>query len=363
MIASISIDEKVIFAEREIATQPPGAGRDHAFHKLRIARVVEETADARSFVLEVPGGLEAAFAYRAGQFVTHRVSVGGQTHLRCYSMSSSPDVGDEFQVTVKRVAGGAVSNWMIDELGPGDVIDTTCPAGVFCLPPGDGDVVAFAGGSGITPVFSIVKTALATTGRRVHLLYANRDRESVIFAAELDRLAEQYPDRLSVIHRLDVEDGFVDADTVRPFGGFGDDAEYFICGPPPFMDIVEGALVGGDVEGQRIHIERFTPAEPPPQKVNDSASCRVTIELGGRTDSIDHHPGTTILQTARELGMAPPFSCESGSCATCMARLVDGAVQMYVNNALTDDEVEEGWVLTCQSIPMTPLVHIVYEEG
>jgi 3-ketosteroid 9alpha-monooxygenase subunit B len=345
------------------AAQVQAAGRDHAFHRLRIARVVDETADAKSFVLDVPPELEAAFAYRAGQFVTHRLSIDGQAHLRCYSMSSSPDVGDQFQVSVKRVPGGVVSNWMIDELEAGDVIETTCPAGVFCLPPGDGDVVAFAGGSGITPVFSIVKTALATSTRRVHLLYANRDRDSVIFAGELDRLVERYPDRLAVTHRLDVEDGFADAEAVRPFAGIAADAEYFVCGPAPFMDIVEGALLDGDVDERRIHIERFIPAEPAPTEVDEGTTCRVTIELGGRTDSVEHHPGTTILQTARQMGMAAPFSCESGSCATCMARLVDGAVQMYVNNALTDDEVEEGWVLTCQSIPTTPSVHVVYEEG
>jgi 3-ketosteroid 9alpha-monooxygenase subunit B len=345
------------------AAQVQAAGRDHAFHRLRIARVVDETADAKSFVLDVPPELEAAFAYRAGQFVTHRLSIDGQAHLRCYSMSSSPDVGDQFQVSVKRVPGGVVSNWMIDKLEAGDVIETTCPAGVFCLPPGDGDVVAFAGGSGITPVFSIVKTALATSTRRVHLLYANRDRDSVIFAGELDRLVERYPDRLAVTHRLDVEDGFADADAVRPFAGIAADAEYFVCGPAPFMDIVEGALLDGDVDERRIHIERFIPAEPAPTEVDEGTTCRVTIELGGRTDSVEHHPGTTILQTARQMGMAAPFSCESGSCATCMARLVDGAVQMYVNNALTDDEVEEGWVLTCQSIPTTPSVHVVYQEG
>jgi ferredoxin-NADP reductase len=280
-------------------------------------------------------------------------------------MSSSPDVDDEFQVTVKRVPGGAVSNWMIDSLRAGDVIDTTCPAGVFCLPDGDGDVVAFAGGSGITPVISLVKTALATTTRRIHLLYANRDRESVIFAEDLDRLTERYHDRLRVVHHLDVEDGFVDADAVRPFAGMAD-AEYFICGPPPFMDIVEGALLERDVDERRIHIERFTPPGSTPTAPREPESddkIQVTIELAGRTDTIDHHPGTTILQTAREMGMPAPSSCESGSCATCMARLVDGEVSMFVNNALTDDEVAEGWILTCQSLPITPSVHVVYEDA
>ncbi|HMC69731.1 MAG TPA: ferredoxin--NADP reductase, partial [Mycobacteriales bacterium] len=278
------------------------------------------------------------------------------------------DVDEEFQVTVKRVAGGVVSNWMIDTLRPGDLIETTCPAGVFCFGADDADVVAFAGGSGITPVFSLVKTALTTTSRRVHLLYANRDRDSIIFGDELDRLAARHPDRLAVTHHLDVEQGFIDPDTVRPFAGVAADAEYFICGPPPFMDIVEGVLLDRDVDERRIHIERFTPAAavPPPPEASDdaeTAKTRVTVELAGRTETVDHHPGTTILQTARQMDMAPPFSCESGSCATCMARLVDGAVEMFVNNALTDDEVAEGWVLTCQSVPTTPSVHVVYEEA
>ena len=190
----------------------------------------------------------------------------------------------------------------------------------------------------------------------------------VIFSADLEQLASRYPDRLNIEHRLDVEHGFVDMDAARSFAG-ADEAgagEYFICGPPPFMDIVEGALVDLGVDEPRIHIERFTPvgrsADPEPAAV-ETTTRRVTIELGGRTDTVDHHPGTTILQTAREMGMSAPSSCESGSCATCMARLVEGQVEMFVNNALTEEEVAEGWVLTCQSLPTTPSVHVVYEEG
>src|SRR5205807_1616509 len=158
----------------------------------------------------------------------------------------------------------------------------------------DADIVAFAGGSGITPVFSIVKTALATTSRPVHLLYANRDRESCIFAAELDRLAERYPGRLDVAHHLDVEQGIVDGDTVGPFAGIAADAEYFSCGPAPFMEIVEGALLDCDVDEGRVHIERFTPAapiaSPEPSTDTETAKARVTIEVAGRTDTVDHHP-------------------------------------------------------------------------
>jgi ferredoxin-NADP reductase len=295
-------------------------------------------------------------------------------------MSSAPAVDDELRVTVKRVPGGVVSNWMIDELGPDDVVEASVPAGVFCLGPGEGDLVAFCGGSGITPVFSLLKTALATAGRRVRLYYANRDRAAVIFAAELDALAERHPDRLEVVHHLDVERGFVDAEAVRPFlgpflGPTGG-AEYYVCGPTPFMDIVEGALLDHGVAGHRIHIERFTPAAPASgdeaaggsgadaSEAGDAdAPAQITIELGGRTGTVEHRPGTTVLQAARELGMSPPYSCESGSCATCMAKLVDGTVKMHVNDVLTDDEVADGWVLTCQSVPTAPSVHVTYEES
>ena len=341
-------------------------GRDHRFHPLRIGRVVRETAEASSFVLEVPPELEDAFAYRAGQFCTFRTRIDGQPHIRSYSMSSSPAVDDEFSVTVKRVPGGAVSNWMIDSLTPGDVIETTCPAGVFCLGTGGGEVVAFAAGSGITPVYSILKTALASSSRPVRLLYANRDRDAVIFDEELTRLAEEHPRRLHLEHHLDVETGFVDDEAARQFAGEAQsDAEYFVCGPEPFMEIVERALTAAGVDAERIHIERFTPPEPevgPEATPPSSEASQVTIGLDGQTQSAEHRPGTTILQTARQMGLAPPFSCEAGNCATCMAKLVEGEVSIRANNALTDEEVAEGWVLTCQSVPASPSVHVVYEE-
>ena len=361
-----------------------GTRRDHGYHPVKIGRVVWETADARSFVLELPDDLKPAFAYEAGQFCTLRVVVDGGPHVRCYSMSSAPAIGDELQVTVKRVPGGVVSNWMIDNLEPGDEIEAAPPAGFFLLRGGDGDVVLFGAGSGITPVFSLLKTALATTSRRVRLLYANRDRDSVIFAAELGELVAQHPDRLDVVHHLDVERGFVDAGTVGTFlagegtGGDGasgaaatgagaggaDGADFYVCGPGPFMDIVETTLLGHGAAVDRIHIERFTPAEHSPeqdQPAQAAAPTRVTIEIGGQSGVTDHHPGTTILQTARQMGLSPPFSCESGSCATCMAKLVEGAASMFVNNALTPDEVADGWVLTCQAVPTTASVHVVYE--
>lgn len=352
MLAALPLQENFIIV---------GAVRDHGYHPLRVARVVRETADASSFVLEVPADLREAFAYEPGQFCTFRVEVGGEAHVRCYSMSSAPAVDDELQVTVKRVPDGAVSNWMNDHLGAGDEIEVMPPSGFFQLTAGDGEVVAFAGGSGITPVFSIVKTALATTSRRVRLLYANRDRDSTIFREAIDALTGE---RLEVVHRLDVEDGFLDAAAVRAFLGDAGDADVYLCGPTPFMDVVERALVEAGVDEGRIHVERFTPAEraplPQPDEPDEPTGTEVVIELDGKTGTATHRPGTTILQTARSLGMSPPFSCESGSCATCMAKLVEGSASMFVNNALTADEVEDGWVLTCQAVPTSAAVHVIY---
>jgi ferredoxin-NADP reductase len=314
---------------------------------LRVRDVIPETADASSFVLDPP------FEYTAGQFITVRVRVDGETVLRSYSMSSAPGVDGDFKVTVKRVPGGVVSNWLNDTLVPGSVIEATRPAGVFCLPAGEGPVVAFAAGSGITPIISILKTV---GGRPARLLYANRDRDSIIFEHELKALD------VEVTHHLDVEHGFVTVDDVNPF--IVDGAEYFICGPAPFMDIVEGALLDAAVDPGRIHIERFTPTEAADSveaATESTDGITVTVELNGKTAITEHRPGTTILQTARQTGLSPPSSCEAGSCATCMARLLEGAVSMKVNNALTDDEVAEGWILTCQSVPTTPAVHVVYE--
>jgi ferredoxin-NADP reductase len=346
----------------EPRTDAPGVPADHGFHLLRVADVVRETAEASSFVLDVPPDLRAAFAYEAGQFCTFRVRVGGESHLRCYSMSSAPVVDTELKVTVKRTPDGVVSNWMNDHLAPGDPIEVTRPAGVFTLG-GGGDLVALSAGSGITPVLSLLKTALATTPRRVSLLYANHDEAAIIFRSELDALRARHEDRFHVQHHLDVDQGFIGADAVRRFTDTAQDPEFYICGPGPFMDIVEGTLLDGGVEADRIHIERFTPDGWVPE-VDDAdialGPSQVTIELDGRTESTGHRPGTTILQTARQMGMSPPFSCEAGSCATCMARVLEGTASMHVNNALTEDEVAGGWVLTCQAVPTSPLVRVAY---
>jgi ferredoxin-NADP reductase len=344
--------------------------RDHGFHLLRVRRVVQETHDTKSFVFDVPAELQDAFSYEAGQFCTFRIPLGDDELMRCYSMSSAPDVDDEFVFTVKRVAGGRVSNWLLDEVTEGDELSLTLPAGVFTLREHPTAIVAFAGGSGITPVISVIKSALATTDRRVRLLYANRDEHSVIFRDELDALATEHGDRLEVVHHLDTEQGFVHSDLVRAFVADDLDADFYLCGPGPFMDVIEDTLEVSAVAPEQVFVERFAFAasareEPPATALVEPAAAvvteTVTIVLGGKKTEVKYQPGETFLETARRAGLRAPFSCESGSCATCMARLELGEAKMRVNNALMPDEVDEGWILTCQGLPTSPTAKVVYE--
>jgi ferredoxin-NADP reductase len=328
--------------------------RDHGFHQARITRVIEETPDTRTYVLDAP------FGYVAGQFVTFRVA----GTLRSYSMSSSPHTDTELMTTVKRVPGGLVSNWMHDNLSAGDAVEVTAPAGVFCLRETAAPLVAFAGGSGITPVISLAKSALATTGRQVRILTANRDADSVIFRAALDELARRYPDRLEVRYHLDTTSGFVSKAEVLDFAGA--DADYYLCGPVAFMDLVERVLLARGTGQDQIFTERFdatpAPAAEPEPPGADEVSGTVTIVLDGRRTSVAKTPGITLLQSARRAGLDPPFSCEAGNCATCIGRVTAGEVKMRLNNVLEDDEIAEGYVLTCQSDPVTPDVTVVYED-
>ena len=336
--------------------------REHDYHRLTVADVIDETADTRSFVIEIPPALEDAFAYAAGQFCTFRAAIGGEPIVRCYSMSSSPDTGDRFTVTVKRVPGGKMSNWMNDTLAPGDTIDVIPPAGLFVLRAAAAPIVAFAGGSGITPVLSIVKTALLTTAREIALVYANRDPASVIFAAELDRLRAAFGGRLSVHHHLDSEKGFLDAAACAALVEDRTQADFYICGPMPYMEVVEAGLDRRGVEAGRRFIERFELPDEAPAASAASETESIVIRLDGRRHSLAYEPGDTILDAVRRAGLKPPFACESGNCGTCMAFLAEGKATMRVNNALDAGEVEEGWVLTCQAMPTSREVVVDYDR-
>mgnify|MGYP000849488532 CR=1 FL=1 len=329
------------------------------FAPLRITQVVQETSDAVSLVLDVPPERSHRFRYKAGQFLTLRVELDGREHRRCYSMSSSPHTG-RLQITVKRDPGGLVSNWLNDTAAPGRELLVAPPEGRFVLAEQSRDIVAFAAGSGITPIFSLIGAALAETGRRVRLFYANRNPDSVIFGQSLAVLADENPDRFAVTHHFDDERGAVDPATIEQFAPAGSDADYYICGPGPFMEIVEKTVLAAGVPRDRVHLERFSVAPTDPGDVK-TVTEEVTIELDRRSATMRYRQGDTLLQCVRSAGLRPPYSCEIGSCGTCMARIVEGSARMVNNDALEDDEVADGWVLTCQALPTSPAVRVVFE--
>jgi ferredoxin-NADP reductase len=335
--------------------------RDPEYHRLVVADVVDETADTRSFVLEIPPALEDRFAYAAGQFCTFRATIGRESVVRCYSMSSSPDAGDRFAVTVKRVQGGKMSNWMNDVLAAGDTIEVMPPAGLFVLRETKVPIVAFAGGSGITPVVSIIKSALVTTTRELALVYANRGAGSVIFADVLERLRAGSDGRLSIHHHLDSEHGLLDAEACAALVGERAHADFYLCGPKPYMDVVESGLARRGVVRSQLFIERFELPGDEPAATETSATQSIVIRLDRRKHVIGYQPGDTLLEAARRAGLSPPFSCEAGNCGSCMARLEEGRATMRVNNALSPDEVAAGWLLTCQAIPLSRAVVINYD--
>jgi 3-ketosteroid 9alpha-monooxygenase subunit B len=307
------------------------------------------------------------FAYRPGQFCTFRVRIGDDEHLRSYSMSSAPETDPDLTVTVKRVPGGLVSNWLLDHVSVGDSLETTKPAGVFCLRSNEAPVVAFCGGSGVTPVLSLTKSTLTSTGRPVRLVYANRHRDAVIFASTLDEMQRTYANRLEVHHHLDADSGFLVADAIVQFAG-SPDSDFYICGPGPFMDLVESTLLQIGVQPENIFIERFLVGDhttaPEPAVPDDQQTIipeTVTVIMKGKKTPVAYQRGETLLETARRGALRPPFSCEAGDCATCMAILREGSATMRVNNALTPEEIEEGWVLTCQALPVGATVTVEYE--
>ena len=346
---------------------PDAAGQ---YYLLSVKRVIRETADSCSLVFEIPADLRDRFVYKAGQFLTFRIPVAGQPLLRCYSMSSSPDTDPDLKVTIKRIVEGRVSNWINDHVREGDVLQATAPAGRFCLRNHDTPIVAFSGGSGITPVISIIKTALATTSRPIKLLYANRDKDSIIFAIELDDLCRRHASRLEITHHLDNTDGFIDLAGLTRFISGNEWSDFYICGPGPFMDLVEQALAAREVDRNCIFIERFISLpDNSVQPIFDDdvvQSGRAVVDdvvfiIRRVKHRVSYRAGDTLLETARRAGLRPPASCESGNCGTCMARLKAGKVEMRVNNVLTPEEVAEGYVLTCQARSTEPGTIVNYD--
>ncbi len=353
------------------------------FHQLTVAEIVPETAEAMSIRFEIPAELRETFRFRPGQHLTLRREIDGEELRRNYSLCVAP-ADDEVKVTVKRIAGGIFSNWANDSLKPGDSIEVMPPHGSFTWdfdPSRANHYVGFAGGSGITPVISLLKTALITEPEsRFTLFYGNRDSSSIIFLEELARLKNRFMGRLQVYHFLAEE-----AEDIDLFNGMLDRekcdlilsslvmpeevASFFICGPGPMMDAAEASLLDHGVARDRIHIERFTADRPSAaiaaqmqalQSQAQGLTMLVTLDGRKRRVGFDAEAGN-ILDSARKAGLPAPYACKAGVCATCRARVVSGEVEMAARYGLSDDEIAAGYVLTCQSIPKSEGVELDYD--
>lgn len=361
---------------------------DESF-EVKVVDVVEETTDAHSISFEVPAGAEEQFAYKPGQFLTLAVP-SDQTGVaaRCYSLSSSPVGGGPLTITVKRTADGYASNWVCDHLREGDTIHVLPPSGIFTPASLSADLLLFAGGSGITPVISITRTALQQGTGRIVLFYANRDEKSVIFAEELTKLAADNPERLVVVHWLESVQGLPSQDQMKAFASSFTSYDAFVCGPAPFMKMTVAALKELEFPRERRHQEKFVSLggnpfgdlhdqevaeheiedaerdlddEVTPDADAPQGPVRLEVELDGEQHVFDDWaPGTKMLDHLESKGVKAPYSCREGECSACAIRLLEGEVKMLHNDVLDDDDLADGIRLGCQSVPVTDIVKVTY---
>jgi ring-1,2-phenylacetyl-CoA epoxidase subunit PaaE len=356
------------------------------FHSLRVRAVQPDTAEAVVVSFDVPEELRPVFGFTQGQYLTLRKEIDGQDLRRSYSICAGVDDGD-LRVGVRKVAGGVFSNWINEHLQPGDTVNVMAPQGRFFVPieaQAQRHHLGIAGGSGITPILSIMKTVLAREpASRFTLIYGNRKLRSTMFKEELDDLKDKYMARLVIHHvfsdensEMDLHMGVMNRRKISEFLGTlvrpsGIDHAY-ICGPFQMNDEAEAALLAAGVPEERIHIERFGIAQQASGQVGavlhqaqpgDAAKARITIVRDGLAREIAFsREQPSILDAASAAGLEVPFSCTSGVCGTCRAKLVEGKVRMERNFALDKKEVAAGYVLTCQAHPTTERVVLSFDE-
>lgn len=340
----------------------------HSF-RLRVVEVVVETPDAHSIVLEPDPADASHFTPHPGQFLTLNIPTdrpGGAA--RCYSLSSAHLLGEKLKITVKRTPDGYGSNWVCDNLTEGEEVEVLAPSGTFTPRTLDADFLLVAGGSGITPVMAILKSALHAGTGKVALVYANRDERSVIFRDELIALEKQYPERLHVIHLLESVQGLPRAETLQMLAEPWADRHVFICGPTPFMDAVTAAVTAAGVPRDRVHHEKFLSLGNDPftdagVELDASApTSTVEVFLDGATTTLAWPRSNKLLDVLLAAGLDAPFSCREGSCSACACVVLEGEVDMERNEVLEAEDLADGIVLGCQAVPLSDLVRVSYDE-
>jgi ring-1,2-phenylacetyl-CoA epoxidase subunit PaaE len=356
------------------------------FHSLEVTEIHQETADSIVVGFAIPPSLREEFRFAHGQYVTLKLTVNAEELRRSYSICSSPLDVDHFRIAVKRVPNGRASTQLVEKLRAGMRVEVMTPMGNFttALDPAQArHFVAFAAGSGITPILSILNTVLRTEPRsRFTLFYGNTDQDRIIFRKRLEELKSAHGDRLSVFHILTkgmdedaLFNGRITKDKaitlLKRFVSDGLDKEFFICGPEQMMVNVSEALEGSGVDKKHIHIELFTTpvtsdAKRPPEAAGPGAftgTAQVKVILDGREHLLQvPAKGDALLDVALDAGLDVPFACKGAVCCTCKARVLEGQVEMAMNYALTDEEVADGYVLTCQTHPRSAHVVVDYDQ-
>lgn len=342
-------------------------------HELRVFEVIKETADAVTLVFDVPAEVASRFDYKPGQFLTVCIpSERTGSVARCYSLSSSPHQDSRPAVTVKRVTDGFASNWICDNIAVDSTVTVLEPSGAFTPRSFDDDVMLCAAGSGITPILSIAKSLLHTGTGKVTLLYANRDRDAVIFARQIGDLAEQFPQRFAVTHWLESERGLPQsaavADLIEPHVG----GDVFLCGPTGFADQVRAALTRLQVPAERLRTENYKSLETNPfltataqasvpAPVGDGGA-RVRVELDGESHVFDWPKDTPLLDVLLAAGLDPPHVCRESACGTCVCSVRSGRTRMRMNESLIEEELSRGLTLACQTLPESAEVDIAFDQ-
>lgn len=353
------------------------APRSTRFHRLRVAAVERLCADAAAVTFAVPDALRATFVFRPGQYLTLRRQTADGEERRSYSICAP--VGAAPRVGVRRVDGGLFSEWLVDRLTEGDEVEVAPPAGSFTpeLAPGTHHGLV-AAGSGITPVLSIAASVLAAhPDTRVTLLYGNRRTDTVMFTEEIADLKNAHGPRLHLLHVLSREpteaailNGRLDAHRLRTLlttlVEVDDVDAWWLCGPLGMTDDAVAVLTGLGVPRRGIHRELFYVGEPPPapHRVDDAPegeASEVTVVLDGRTTRLTLPRGVPVLDSAQKVRGDLPFACKGGVCGTCRAKVTEGDVAMRRNFALEDDEVAAGFVLTCQTLPVSDTVTVDFD--
>ncbi|MFB9055237.1 2Fe-2S iron-sulfur cluster-binding protein [Mariniflexile ostreae] len=347
------------------------------FHKLTVKDITRETNQAISIGFDVPESLKDTFVFQAGQYVTLKMVINGQEIRRDYSLCSSPKSG-ALQVAVKEVKDGTFSSYANTVLKVGDLVEVAPPKGRFIFTPNDSktkNIAAFAAGSGITPILSIIKCALEEeVHSKVILVYGNKTTSDTMFLDALLKLQQQYKERFSIQFVFSQEDGEdsifgrIEKSTVnyvmKNKHKHIDVDAFYLCGPEAMIHTVKDVLTANDINKDTIHFELFKAAKP--VDVNNDApahgNTKITITVDDETTTFDMPQKQTVLEAALDHDLDAPYSCQGGICSSCLARITEGAATMRQNNILTESEVAEGLILTCQAHPTTPTLAVDYDD-